>query len=165
MQNGTHAAARGAADLGRLANAREWLGGHRVTLQSCSAVSTSVYRSSVGFSRPCERGAASRPKVFCRPTAAAHERPVSGIVVVNMTTPRRSSAGVSLRGRLAIASAFAAFMAAGLAFGYWVSGRPTVGSECSTRCSTTGKVGTMVYSGPDTPKSSYKAAHSECTCR
>ena len=77
---------------------------------------------------------------------------------------RRRSAGTSVRGRLAIISAFAAVMVVGLAFAYWVNGRPTAASECATRCSTSGKVGTMVYSGPDTPKSAYKAAHSECTC-
>ena len=69
-----------------------------------------------------------------------------------------------MKGRLAIASAFVAVTVVGLAFGYWVSGRPTVADECATKCSTSGKVGTMVYSGPDTPKSAYKAAHSECTC-
>ena len=69
-----------------------------------------------------------------------------------------------MKGRLAIASAFAEVIVAGLAFAYWVSGRPTAADECAMRCSTSGKVGTIVYSGPDTPKSAYKAAHSECTC-
>jgi hypothetical protein len=79
-----------------------------------------------------------------------------------MTAPRRG-ARVSVKGRLAIASAFAAVMVAGLALSYWASGRPSAASECATRCSTSGKVGAMVYSGPDTPKSAYKAAHRECT--
>jgi hypothetical protein len=69
------------------------------------------------------------------------------------------------KGRLAIVSAFAAVVIAGLSFAYWIDRRPTPASECAKRCSTYGKTGTMVYSGPDTPKSEYKAVHSECNCR
>jgi len=74
------------------------------------------------------------------------------------------SPGVSARHGLIIISAFAVVVIAGLSFAHWINGRPTAASECVTQCSTSGKTGTMVYSGPDTPKSAYKAAHSECTC-
>lgn len=78
---------------------------------------------------------------------------------------RRRLTGVTVKGRLAIISAFLALMVASTLYGRWVSGRPSAAEACATRCSTYGKTGTMVYSGPDTSKSAYKAMLSNCECR
>jgi len=78
------------------------------------------------------------------------------------TIPRLSA---SQRRSIAVLLGFCAFVAVSLVVAYGLSWLPSPQQTCTKQCSASGRAGTLVYSGPATPKDFYKEANSTCKCQ
>jgi hypothetical protein len=66
---------------------------------------------------------------------------------------------------LVLISVFASFLIITSLPGYLLRNHPNVREACVEKCKAIGKEGLLVYSGPATPKQTYKDANSTCECR
>jgi hypothetical protein len=71
---------------------------------------------------------------------------------------------VDTRRHLIVTGVFTAIIGLSVACGWWRSSRPTPLQDCIRRCADVHREGRLVYDGPDTPNSAYKALYGVCRC-
>ena len=78
---------------------------------------------------------------------------------------RSANPSKNMRRNVVVALGFAAIIALSFLVAYIAGSHSSPQQACQKQCSSVGKQGHLVYTGPATPKSSYKEAQSECRCQ